>query len=85
MNTPNYSSGKEERIMGPREGLAYAAITLPGQISAIQAVLLETKTRMPPSWSVKNIIDFGSQTGAGFWFVACPLAYPFLILVEGLR
>jgi hypothetical protein len=58
-------------MRGPREGLAYATITLPGQVAAIRAVLHEVRTRLPPSWSagVKNVLDFGSQTGAGFWYV----------------
>lgn len=71
-DTPKYSTGKEERMRGPREGLAYAAITLPGQVAAIRAVLHEVRTRLPRKWSenVKNILDFGSQTGAGFWYVS---------------
>jgi ribosomal protein RSM22 (predicted rRNA methylase) len=66
-DTPKYSSSREEIRMGSREGLAYAAITLPGQFAAIRAVLHELKTRLPRDWIVKNVFDFGSQTGAAFW------------------
>ncbi|PVF99847.1 Rsm22-domain-containing protein [Serendipita vermifera] len=66
-DTPKYSSSREEIRMGSREGLAYAAITLPGQFAAIRAVLHEIKTRMSREWTVKNVLDFGSQTGAAFW------------------
>jgi hypothetical protein len=55
-------------MRGSREGLAYAAIALPGQVSAIRAVLHELKTRMHTTWNVKNVLDFGSQTGAAFWW-----------------
>lgn len=68
-DTPKYSNARDERNRGPREGLAYAAVTLPGQVSAIRAVLHEMKTRLPKDWDVKNVLDFGSQTGAGFWSV----------------
>lgn len=71
-DTPKYSRGKEERIMGPREGLAYATITLPGQIAAIRAVLHEIRTRFPLDWTISNVLDFGSQTGGTFW---CVVAY----------
>jgi len=56
--------------MGPREGLAYAAIALPPHIVAIKSVLHQLRVRMPNDWTVKNVINFGSQTGAGFWYVA---------------
>lgn len=66
---PKYKRAWEERIMGPREGLAYAAIALPPHIVAIKSVLHQLRVRMPRDWTVKNVINFGSQTGAGFWYV----------------
>ena len=67
--TPKYKRAWEERVMGPREGLAYAAIALPPHIVAIKSVLQQLRVRMPHDWTVKNVINFGSQTGAGFWYV----------------
>ena len=67
--TPKYKRASEERIMGPREGLAYAAIAMPPHIVAIKSVLYQLRVRMPNDWTVKNVINFGSQTGAGFWCV----------------
>jgi ribosomal protein RSM22 (predicted rRNA methylase) len=66
-DTPKYSRAKAEREMGLREGLAYATITLPGQVAAIRAVLHELSTRLPSGWMVENVLDFGSQTGPAFW------------------
>ena len=66
---PKYKRAWEERTMGPREGLAYAAIALPPHIVAIKSVLHQLRVRMPSDWTIKNIISFGSQTGAGFWCV----------------
>ncbi|KAG8760224.1 37S ribosomal protein S22 [Serendipita sp. 396] len=66
-DTPKYDTRKEERTRGAREGLAYAVITLPGQVSAIQSILHELKVRLPLDWSVNTVLDFGSQTGAAFW------------------
>jgi ribosomal protein RSM22 (predicted rRNA methylase) len=73
-------------MRGPREGLAYATITLPGQVTAIRAVLHEVQTRLPSAWSagVKNVLDFGSQTGAGFWYVFYALATLELTGLSGL-
>jgi hypothetical protein len=55
--------------MGPREGLAYAAVAMPPHVVAIKSVLHQLYIRMPSDWTVKNVINFGSQTGAGFWYV----------------
>lgn len=69
-DTPKYSTGKDERMRGPREGLAYATITMPGQVAAIRSVLHEAGMRLPAEWrgGVKNVLDFGSQTGPAFWY-----------------
>lgn len=66
-DTPKYESTRDERLKGPREGLAYAVITLPGQAAAITSVLYELKLRSPRDWTATTILDFGSQTGAAFW------------------
>ena len=66
---PKYKRAWEERIMGTREGLAYAAIAMPPHIVAITSVLHQLRARMPSDWTVKNVINFGNQTGAGFWYV----------------
>jgi hypothetical protein len=61
---------KASRIT-PREALAFSVISLPGQFSAISAVLTEACVRLGENWSknVKTVIDFGSAMGAGIWCV----------------
>ncbi|KAG8834787.1 37S ribosomal protein S22 [Serendipita sp. 399] len=66
-DTPKYDTRREERIRGSREGLAYAVVTLPGQVTAIRTILREVKLRSPLDWTVNTVLDFGSQTGAAFW------------------
>lgn len=82
-DTPKYESLREERTKGPREGLAYAVITLPGQAAAISSVLYELKMRSPREWTATTILDFGSQTGAAYWYVRIHLlTFPHTLKVD---
>ena len=51
------------------KGSPYAAIALAPHIVTIKSVLHQLRVRTPSDWNVKNVINFGSETGAGFWYV----------------
>ena len=70
INTP-----KHLKLYGPEESIAYTKYILPGRYSQNRRVLDEL-SRLRPTWSPKNIIDFGCGPGtaaqATFCRAACP-------------
>jgi ribosomal protein RSM22 (predicted rRNA methylase) len=55
--------------MEPREGMAFISVGMPAHYAAISAVLEEIKHRFEPEWEVQEVLDFGSKSGTGFWYV----------------
>jgi hypothetical protein len=64
-----YRSRVQAARHGERDGTAFASIALPYHYSAILSVLNHTKQRLGPSWQVSKVLDWGSATGSGLWYV----------------
>ncbi|KAG8881935.1 37S ribosomal protein S22 [Tulasnella sp. 331] len=65
--TPQHSSKKKEKMMGPRDGLAFATVAMPAHYAAIATVFEETRQRLGPDWELESIVDFGAKAGAVLW------------------
>lgn len=65
-----YKSGRQAYQHGERDGTAFASVALPSHYAAIVAVLDHVRQRLGPTWMAQHIIDWGSGTGSGLWFVA---------------
>jgi ribosomal protein RSM22 (predicted rRNA methylase) len=56
---------------------------LPAHYSAITSVLRHVKSRLGPLWDVDRIIDWGTGTGSGLWFVS--LTSPCVFVLNASR
>ncbi|KAG9013377.1 37S ribosomal protein S22 [Tulasnella sp. JGI-2019a] len=65
--TPQHSSKKKEKMMGPRDGLAFATVAMPAHYTAIATVFEEAKQRLGRDWEIDSIVDFGAKAGAVLW------------------
>lgn len=64
-----YKSYKKSRLLADRDGTAFASVALPSHYSVVYAVLNHVKQRLGPEWTVDRVIDWGSGTGTGLWYV----------------
>lgn len=64
-----YKSRRQAYLRGDRDGTAFASVALPAHYAVVYSVLDHIKHRLGPEWKVDHVIDWGSGTGSGLWFV----------------
>ena len=64
-----YKNRRQRYQHSARDGTAFASVILPAHYAAIYAVLRHVKHRLGPLWNVDRVIDWGSATGSGLWYV----------------
>lgn len=64
-----YHSYKQEARHSKRDAIAFVSAVMPAHLSAIYAVLENTKNRLGSSWEVDRILDWGAGAGTGLWYV----------------
>lgn len=67
-----YKSWQQHARHAERDGTAFASVALPAHYSAIYSVFDHLKQRLGADWSFERVIDWGSGTGSGLWFVLYP-------------
>ena len=70
----HYKSSRKARLHADRDGTAFASVALPSHYSVVYAVLNHVKQRLGPEWTVDRVIDWGSGTGTGLWYVMSAMA-----------
>ena len=60
------------RLNRQRDGTAFASVVMPAQYAVVRAVLEIVKTRLGDEWTrrVDRVVEWGSGTGAGMWYVS---------------
>lgn len=66
-----YKSGQDAGRHSLRDATAFATVALPAHYSVIYAVLDHVKQRLGPEWQVEHVVEWGTATGSGLWFVQC--------------
>lgn len=71
VNSTSKMAHIKARVHKHRDGTAFASVVMPAQYAVIRAVLEHVKTRLGPRWAnnVERVVDWGSGTGAGVWYV----------------
>lgn len=68
-----YKSRQQTARHSERDGTAFASVALPAHYSATYAVFDHIKQRLGPEWNVGRVVDWGSGTGSGLWYVKSAL------------